>query len=323
MLVLGIKGSPRKKSNSSFLLDVFMEEAQKLGASSVHIVDVPRRNIKPCMEYTVCEKRGDCPIDDDMASEVYALLRRAEVVVVSTPVFFYNMSAQLKALVDRCQALWARRYMLKLRDPVSRYRRGYLLSVGATRGKNLFQAIELSTKYFFDALSASYEGALTYRGIEKAGDMQRHPDVLKDVRRAALELLGPLRDRKKLLFVSRSDACRSQMAAAFAQHLAGEKFDVETAGWRPSEKVSELMVKVMQEKGIDMGFRQTRSLEQVFDGGPVDALVLIEDGRTAVDFPASETICWRVPAAESPSEEGMRRLRDDIAVRVEALLNTY
>jgi multimeric flavodoxin WrbA/protein-tyrosine-phosphatase len=318
MLVLGINGSPRRKSNSGFLLDTFLAEAEKLGAS-VRLIDVPRSNIKPCMEYTVCEKHGTCPIEDDLASEGYALLRRADVVVAATPVFFYNMSAQLKALVDRCQTLWARKYMLRLKDPASAYRRGYLLSVGATRGKNLFDAIELSIRYFFDALSASYEGALTYRGIEKRGDMQRHPGVREDVRRAVAQVVGPLAKRKRVLFVGRGDACRSQMAAAFARRMAGEKCDVQTAGRQPARALSEPMVKVMQEKGIDMGFRQPCSLEQAFGGRDADLLVSVEAGRTGVDFPAAETVRWPLKTADQSSEEAMRRLRDDVESRVRAL----
>ncbi len=322
MLVLGINGSPRKKSNSGFLLDTFLEEAEKLGAS-VDLIDVPRRNIKPCMEYTVCEKRGTCPIQDDMSSEGYTLLRRADVVVVATPVFFYNMSAQLKALVDRCQALWARKYMLKLKDPAGRHRRGYLLSVGATRGKNLFDAIELSIRYFFDALSASYAGALTYRGIEKIGDMQRHAGVHDDIRRAVADVVGPLAKRPRVLFVSQRDTCRSQMAAAFAQRMAGEKFDVETGAWQPAQDVSGPMVKVMQEKGIDMGFHRPRPLERAFGSGRVDLLVILEEGPREVDFPAAETIRWPVGMIPSPSEEFLRRLRDDLECRVRELLGRH
>ncbi len=320
MLVLGINGSPRKKSNSGFLLDAFLAEAGKLGAE-VALIDVPRRDIRPCMEYTVCEKRGTCPIDDDMAAEGYTLLRRADVVVVATPVFFYNMSAQLKALVDRCQALWARKYMLKLRDPSRRYRRGYLLSVGATHGKNLFDAIELSIRYFFDAVSAGYAGALTYRGIEKVGDMQRHAGVQDDIQRAVGKVVGPLAGRRKVLFVSRADACRSQMAAAFARDLAGEQLDVESAGWQPAEAVRDTMVAVMQEKGVDMGFRRPRALEKAFGGRPADRMVILGRNPEAVASSAAETVCWDIGADPAAPAEVVARMRDDIAARVQELVD--
>ena len=69
MLVLGLQGSPRKKGNTSFLLSAFLEEAERLGAET-RLVDTERRNILPCRELTVCEKKGYCPIDDDMAADI-------------------------------------------------------------------------------------------------------------------------------------------------------------------------------------------------------------------------------------------------------------
>ena len=105
MLVLGLQGSPRKKGNTNFLLETFMDAAENTGART-HVIDVTRKNIIPCKEYIVCEKKGFCPIDDDVRDEIYPLLRQAEVVVIATPIFFYNMTAQLKAVVDRCQTFW-------------------------------------------------------------------------------------------------------------------------------------------------------------------------------------------------------------------------
>ena len=73
MLVLGLQGSPRK-GNTDYLLTTFMSEAEKLGART-HVVDATKRNILPCKEYIVCEKKGFCPIDDDMKHDIYPLLR--------------------------------------------------------------------------------------------------------------------------------------------------------------------------------------------------------------------------------------------------------
>ena len=102
MLILGLQGSPRKKGNTNFLLTTFLQAAEQKGAAT-RIISVAESNILPCKEYVVCEKKGTCPIDDDLAAEGYGLLRQAEVVVLASPIFFYNMTSQLKALVDRCQ----------------------------------------------------------------------------------------------------------------------------------------------------------------------------------------------------------------------------
>jgi multimeric flavodoxin WrbA len=225
-----------------------MQAIERLGAQ-VQIVDVARKNIIPCKEYVVCEKKGFCPIDDDIKSEIYPLIRQAEVVVLATPIFFFNMTAQLKAVVDRCQTFWARKYKLKLTDPAKKAKRGFLLSVGASKGKNLFEGLQLTAKYFFDAIDARFEGSLTYRDIEGPKDMAHHPTVSADVEKAAADLIGPLIGRKKILFACRENACRSQMASAFAQSLAGDKLEVINGGSQPANEINPDMISVMHEKG--------------------------------------------------------------------------
>ena len=56
--------------------------------------------------------------------------------------------------------------------------RGFLIAVGATRGKNLFEGVELCAKYFFDALDMSYQGGIMFRRVEGKGDVKEHEDYL-------------------------------------------------------------------------------------------------------------------------------------------------
>ena len=216
MLVLGFQGSPRKKGNTHFLLSRFMDAAEKLGAQT-RTIEVTKQNIAACKELIVCEKKGYCPIDDDMMHEIYPLIRQAEIVVLGTPIFFFNMTAQLKAMVDRCQTFWARKYVFKLKDPAKKMRRGFVFSVAASKGKTLFEGLELTAKYFFDAIDAKPAGSLAYREIEGPKDMSNHPTVLEDIEIAVETLLEPFLNRKKVLFACRENACRSQMAGAFAR----------------------------------------------------------------------------------------------------------
>ena len=317
MLVLGINGSPRKKSNSGYLLSAFLKEAEKLGART-HLVDVTKQNILPCRELIVCEKKGFCPIDDDMKTDVYALLREADVIVPATPIFFYNATAQLKALIDRSQTLWARKYRLKLSDPKSNIRRGFYLSVAATRGKQLFEGLDLTMKYFFDAVDARHDGGLTYREVEHSGDMQKHPTMKDDIRDAVNALVGPLAKRKKIVFGGHQDACRSQIAAAFANYLAGDHIDAERGGSEPAQRIHPSVGNVMGEKGIDMAFARPRRWDPdmqaariiQFTGGPEDPALTA--GAEA----------WDVAPPADGDPDTLRRIRDDIELRVKSLLTT-
>ncbi len=316
MLVLGIQGSPRKKGNTNFLLSTFMGAAQKKGART-HTIDVTKKNILPCKEYTVCEKKGFCPIDDDVRDEIYPLLRQADVVVVATPIFFYNMSAQLKAVVDRCQMFWARKYKLKLKDPGANMRRGFLLSVGATKGKNLFEGLQLTTQYFFDAIWAKFEGSLTYRGIEGPNDMALHPTVLEDVANAVDRTLAPFIGRKKVLFACRENACRSQMASAFAQLTAGDKLDVMYGGSEPAQQVNPDMVAVMHERGIDMGFRVPQSIDAAISHDTPDYIITMGCEEECPFVPGARKLDWDLPDPAGKAVETMRDVRDEIEKRVQ------
>ena len=319
MFVLGLQGSPRLKGNTSILLAAFLNEAETLGAR-IHHMDVARKNITPCQECGTCEKKGFCPIDDDM-QEIYPLLRQADIIVMATPIFFYGPTAQMKALIDRSQALWARRYVHRLTDPGMKWRRGFLLALGATKGKNLFEGVSLTAKYFFDAVGASYDGGLTYKQIEGSGDIEKHPTALEDAKEKAKTLVTPFLSRKKILFVCTENACRSQMASAFARYRAGDKIEVESAGSKPAQEINPVMEEVMREKGLDMAFRKPKSIEEVARFRRPDLIISMGCEDACPYFPGVPNKAWNLKDPAGKSISFMRKVRDDIEKRVGDLIS--
>ncbi len=320
MFALGLQGSPRIKGNSDLMLAEFMGALKGYGART-QIIQVTRSHIEPCKELTVCEKKGICPIDDDMGKKIYALLRQADIIVAASPVFFYNVSAQLKALIDRCQTLWARRYMLKLKDPGHATRRGFLIAVGATKGKQLFDGFHLTAKYFYDALAAEYAGSLTFRGVEGRGDILEHPTMREDVARSAEDLMAGLADRRKVLFTCSDNACRSQMAAAFARFHGGNLLDVRSAGGQPAADIHPAMVEAMVEKGIDMGFLHTQALTEALESERPDTIIALGDTERGLVGPDTEVIGWDLPDGPDESIQAMRRMRDQIEEKVKTYID--
>ncbi len=319
MLILGLQGSPRKKGNTDYLLKAFMNEAEKFGAKT-HIIEVADKNINPCRGCGYCEKKGKCVIeDDDMAREIYSLLRQADIIVAATPVFFYSATAQLKALMDRSQTLWSRKYKLNLIDPGRKTRQGFLLSVGATKGKNLFDGVQLTAKYFFDAVGADFHGSLTYPRIENKGDLKKHQTVLDDIKEAVDSLLKPFIGRKKILFACIGNTCRSQMAAAFAQYLAGEKIEALSGGSRPELEINPVMVEAMGEKGIDMAFRKTQSLESAISNVKPDMIITMGCGEECPYVPDATVKDWDLPDPAGKPIDFMRTVRDEIEKKVKEL----
>jgi arsenate reductase (thioredoxin) len=320
MLVLGIMGSPRKKGNTDFLLSSFMNEAGKYGVRT-ETIEIGKKKINPCIECGVCEKKGFCSIDDEM-NEVYPLLREADIIVLATPIFFYNTPAQTKALIDRSQTLWSRKYSLNLVDPGRKNRRGFLLAVGATKGVNLFEGMKLTAKYFFDAAGAGFEGSLTYKKIEHRGDIETHPTVADDIRESAGNILKPYMKRKKILFACRENACRSQMASAFASYIAGDKIDSLNGGSAPGDAINPLMVEVMQEKGIDMAFRKPKSIDQAISKEKPDRIITMGCGEECPFVPGAERENWELPDPAGKPIEFMRNVRDEIEKKVIELQRT-
>jgi multimeric flavodoxin WrbA len=180
MKVLGIYGSPRKEGNSDLLLDKVLEGARSAGAEITRIY-VRDLKISSCQECGGCDKTGECVISDEMY-EIYPQLWNTPIIFLSSPIFFYGLPAQVKMLVDRSQALWSKRMLEKAPDQRKKYHhgRGYLVAVGATKGKNLFEGIQLTAKYFFDALDKNYEGGLFFKAVEGKGNIIDHPTALQE-----------------------------------------------------------------------------------------------------------------------------------------------
>jgi multimeric flavodoxin WrbA len=192
MKVLGIMGSPRMQGNTELLFDKAIEGAVEARAE-VEKVLVSKLKISPCLEIYACRKDGNCAIRDDMQS-LYKKLLEADHIIFASPIFFYGITSQAKAIVDRCQALWIRRYVLDMGGEDERERRGVFISVGATRGKKLFDGAVLTVKYFFDAVGVKYSGDLLVRGIDNKGQIEENPAALEDAFRLGQELVRGNRD---------------------------------------------------------------------------------------------------------------------------------
>lgn len=177
MKVLGVMGSPRIKGNTDLLLDEALKGAQSQGAEVEKII-VDKLKIAPCREYYGCLKDGNCVIRDDMDA-IYPKLLDADRIIVASPIFFYGLTSQVKALIDRCQALWARKYVLKQNPPDSG-RKGAFIAVGATRGKRLFEGSILTVEFLFQAIGVIYVDELLIQGVDQKGEIKEHPTALTD-----------------------------------------------------------------------------------------------------------------------------------------------
>ena len=99
MKILGIMCSPRKGGNTEILVQEALVSATELGAE-VELVPIADKNIAPCDGCESCLVTKKCKIEDDM-QEIYSKLLEADGIIFGTPVYFWGVSAQAKALIDR------------------------------------------------------------------------------------------------------------------------------------------------------------------------------------------------------------------------------
>jgi arsenate reductase len=176
--------------------------------------------------------------------------------------------------------------------------------------------MHLTAKYFFDGVAAKYAGSLTFRGIEKRGEILKQPGLEEDITRSADQLVEGLTGRRKVLFACRENACRSQMAAAFARLYAGDRLDVACAGSSPSPQVNPMMVESMQALGIDMAFRATQSIADAIGQQAPDEIITMGCAERCPVVPGARQQEWDLPDPAGQSMQVMDQVRDRIDAQV-------
>ncbi len=188
--LLAILGSPRRQGNSEQLLDEFIKGAQSNKAIVEKII-ISEHNISPCKECLHCVEHAECSIQDDMQS-IYKLLCKSDGIVISAPVFFMGPPSQLKAMIDRCQMIWALKYIFKRPiNPYNKNRKGFLLTLGALSEKigiRDFQGNINSIKSLYHVLELKFEGYLAYYNIDKCDDIIKHNDYLEEAFKAGIKI---------------------------------------------------------------------------------------------------------------------------------------
>jgi multimeric flavodoxin WrbA len=111
--IVAIVGSPRPNGNTSFLVDQALEEAAANGCEAEKIL-LSQYKIEPCRGHDKCSTYARCKIEDDMPV-ILEKFRTADGTILATPVYYYNMTAQMKIFVDRNYFLYTHNIPLKSR----------------------------------------------------------------------------------------------------------------------------------------------------------------------------------------------------------------
>jgi multimeric flavodoxin WrbA len=187
--VLGISTSPRIKGNSDLLLRQALAGAQSTGVSTEY-VNLSNYKISPCIECNACYVTGTCAVQDDYQQLLKKILD-VDRLIFATPIFFMTVCAQAKMLIDRCQCLWAHKYVLKkeLITP-GHDRRAMVIAVGGSRSKKQFECVRLTMKTYFDSLQVHYTANLFVNKIDALGEIEKHPTAMKEAYRLGSQLVA-------------------------------------------------------------------------------------------------------------------------------------
>lgn len=100
MKVLAINGSARNKSNTGILIQTVVEELQKNGIDT-EIIDLAGCVIEPCKACWACGGRGNCVHKNDLFQEIFEKMKEADGILLGSPVYSANISANMQALLER------------------------------------------------------------------------------------------------------------------------------------------------------------------------------------------------------------------------------
>ncbi len=173
--VLGIVCSPRKGGNTEILVEEFLSSAGEYGATT-ELLTIWDKDVKPCDGCYSCEKTGDCHIKDDM-QEIYPKLLEANGIIWGTPVYFYDVTAQAKILIDRSYALYIKGGLTN--------KVGGVISVAGSLGHlavwNLFSAFFSVSHMLSTDFVAGY--------ASKKGDIRKDKHAMKAARELGRQLV--------------------------------------------------------------------------------------------------------------------------------------
>lgn len=163
--VLILSGSPRKGGNSDLLCDEFMKGAQESG-NQVEKIFLRSKKVMPCNACYYCKDHdGQCAIRDDMG-EILDKMQKADVIVMASPVYFYSIDAQMKAVIDRCVARWTN-------IPDKEF---YYIMTAAEDSDTVMDCTLECFRGFAACLDGAQEKGVIYgKGVYEAGDIRKMP----------------------------------------------------------------------------------------------------------------------------------------------------
>lgn len=187
MKLLICNGSPREGGNTSLLAGQVVEGARSRGADAEVLV-LNSLSYIPCQECDEIRDDGTCRVEDDMRI-VYDKVKRADALVLASPVFFGSVSAQLKMMIDRYQCVWWVTHR-RGKKMTSGTKPGAFIAVAASHREDFFHNARSVVKNFFATIGITYNRELFVPGVDEKGAVREKPEALQAAYRIGEELVN-------------------------------------------------------------------------------------------------------------------------------------
>lgn len=182
MKVVAFSGSPRKNGNTDILVRQILEGAVEKGAET-KFFQLNQMNIRPCQADQACKRHDHCGLKDDMQG-VYDEIMSAQAVVIGSPVYMWQMSAQTKIMVDRFYAFLNPDYTSKIKGTPM-----VLAFAQGNPDENLFKPYFEHTAKMFGFLGFDVKGMIVGAGLGEKGDAAKYPQLMEKARELGKNLL--------------------------------------------------------------------------------------------------------------------------------------
>lgn len=192
--VLAIYGSPRQKSNSNHLVEYILHGIRSIqGDVEIQHIYLREKEIQHCIACDGCHRKPGCVIKDEM-QELYPAFDRADLVIVASPIYFNSVSALLKSMIDRCQAIWASKYILKapIIDRSKRRLGVFVAAAGNPAEFAEFSPAERVIDLFFKAINTEYFAHL-FADHTDAQPVTSRPELLEEAFQLGVNFLSAYR----------------------------------------------------------------------------------------------------------------------------------
>ena len=184
--VIGIGFSPRSEGNSDILLEWALEGAKKAGAK-VNKIFIRDLKINYCLGCRYCETTGECIQKDDF-QKLCKELDRADFLIISTPIFFLGIPAHSKAMIDRFQTYWSRKYLLA-RPPYREKRNALVLMSAGSDVEDVFDCAKKTLRAFFQVAGFQAWQELGINAVDEKASVRKIPGLQKKIKKSGYRLV--------------------------------------------------------------------------------------------------------------------------------------